>query len=74
MSSTDLDISPRVSMEGEFGNMPDLSKSPYEGLYPTTPQYAAGLITDPVVCVPKQIGDIKAATAAADPELDPPGV
>ena len=31
-------------------------------------------MTDPVVWVPKQMGDIIAATAAADPELDPPGV
>ena len=31
-------------------------------------------MTEPVVCVPKQTGAIIAATAAADPELDPPGV
>ena len=28
ISSTDLDINPKVSIDGEFGRMPDLSKSP----------------------------------------------
>ena len=31
-SSTDLVIRPNVSIEGELGRMPDLSKSPYVGL------------------------------------------
>ena len=39
-----------------------------------TPQYAAGLITEPVVCVPIAIGTMPLATAAADPLEEPPGV
>jgi hypothetical protein len=30
--------------------------------------------TDPTVCVPIAAGHIRAATAAAEPLLDPPGV
>ena len=32
ISSIDLAINPRVSLDGEFGKIPDLSKSPYVGL------------------------------------------
>ena len=32
------------------------------------------LITEPSVCVPNASGTIPAATAAADPDDDPPGV
>src|SRR5262245_63742537 len=39
-----------------------------------TPQNAAGLPTDPTVCVPIAAGHIRAATAAAEPLLDPPGL
>ena len=44
------------------------------GLKPTTPQNAAGRITEPLVCVPTATGTWSAATAAADPEEEPPGV
>ena len=44
------------------------------GLYPTTPQYPAGLITDPHVCVPIAKSQNSAATAAPEPLEDPPGV
>src|SRR5436305_1619248 len=46
----------------------------YEGLKPATPQYAAGRITEPAVCEPVAIGTMPAATAAAEPEEEPPGV
>ena len=39
-----------------------------------TPQKEAGLITDPLVCVPTARGIMFAATAAADPLEEPPGV
>src|SRR5215813_13114344 len=39
-----------------------------------TPQNAAGLPTEPTVCDPIAAGHIRAATAAAEPLLDPPGV
>ncbi len=44
------------------------------GLNPTTPQYAAGRITEPLVCVPSAPATWPAATAAAEPDDDPPGV
>jgi hypothetical protein len=43
-------------------------------LTPTTPQKAAGRITEPIVCVPSASGQSPAATAAADPLEEPPGV
>ena len=44
------------------------------GLKPTTPQNDAGLDMEPIVCVPNAKGTTPAATAAADPLLEPPGV
>src|SRR5207249_8219536 len=43
-------------------------------LNPTTPQYAAGRSTEPTVCEPSASGVIRAATAAAEPADEPPGV
>ena len=48
--------------------------APKLGLRPMTPLNAAGRMTEPSVCVPSASGTIPAATAAADPEDDPPGV
>src|SRR6202022_4672345 len=48
--------------------------TPKLGLKPTTPQNAAGRITDPAVCVPKASGTMPSATAAAEPLDEPPGV
>ncbi len=48
--------------------------NPCEGLKPYTPQNAAGLITEPLVCVPSASGTMPAATAAAEPLEEPPGV
>jgi hypothetical protein len=47
---------------------------PAVGLYPTTPQKAAGRIIDPLVWVPTAPERNPMATAAADPLEDPPGV
>src|SRR5205823_2658165 len=38
------------------------------------PQKAAGRIVEPMVCVPSARGQKPAATAAAEPLLEPPGV
>ena len=38
------------------------------------PQKAAGRMTEPIVCVPRARGQKPAATAAAEPLLEPPGV
>jgi hypothetical protein len=54
--------------------MPVRGNSPKLGLYPTTPQYAEGRITEPAVCVPSAAGTWKSATAAAEPLDEPPGV
>src|SRR3954452_1276275 len=47
---------------------------PRLGLSPTRPQQAAGMRIEPPPSLPCAIGTIPAATAAADPPLDPPGV
>jgi hypothetical protein len=53
---------------------PSSGSRPYVGFAPTTPQKAAGRMTEPFVCDPIAAGTIPAATAAADPIDDPPGV
>jgi hypothetical protein len=47
---------------------------PRRGLRPTSPQQEAGTRIDPVPSPPEAAGTTPAATAAADPPLDPPGV
>ena len=44
------------------------------GIIETTPLYAPGRPTDPTVWLPMLTGHIRAATEAAEPLLDPPGV
>lgn len=39
-----------------------------------TPHILAGCLIEPPVSVPRDAGISPAATAAADPELDPPGI
>src|SRR5277367_4824507 len=48
--------------------------APKLGLNPITPLKAAGRTTEPSVWLPSASGTIPAATAAADPDDDPPGV
>ena len=47
---------------------------PLVGSSPTTPQIAAGSRTEPPVSEPKEPNTAAAATAAAEPELDPPAM
>src|SRR6185436_12412409 len=47
--------------------------APYVGFTPTTPHSAAGWRIDPPVSEPSPSGAYPAATAAADPPLEPPG-
>ena len=47
---------------------------PQVGFRPTTPQKAAGRSTDPTAWDPRAAGITRAATAAAEPEDEPPGV
>ena len=59
---------------GASGITPARGKQPKLGLKPTTPQNEAGRKTEPLVWVPRASGTMPAATAAADPLEDPPGV
>ena len=54
--------------------MPRAESMPWLGLYPTMPQNAAGRTTEPLVWVPIAAGTNPAATAAAEPLEEPPGV
>src|SRR5690625_6890 len=47
---------------------------PNVGLNPTRPQKLAGIRTEPPPSEPRATGTIPAATAAAPPPVDPPGV
>ena len=56
-----------------MGMIPRELMLPRAGLIPTTEFIPAGQTMDPSVSVPTAIGTIPAATAAAEPELDPQG-
>jgi len=58
----------------ESSSTPVRGTSPCVGLKPYTPQKAAGRITEPLVWLPRASGTMLAATAAAEPLEDPPGV
>src|ERR1043166_7042898 len=73
-SATEAANSPAVSRCHDTHFMPMLGNSRYDGLKPATPQKLAGLITEPPVCVPVAIGKKPAATPAAEPDDEPPGV
>jgi len=47
---------------------------PRDGLRPMTPQQEAGTRIEPAPSLASAIGTRRAATAAAAPPLDPPGV
>src|SRR5262249_11275956 len=72
-SATARPNTPTVSMDQAMPLIPVTGRRPKVGLNAATPQYAAGRITDPTVWLPKASGTIPAATAAADPEDEPPG-
>ena len=65
---------PTVSIESAFGFTPARGTRPKLGLKPAMPQQAAGRISEPAVCVPRDSGTMKSATAAAEPLDEPPGV
>src|SRR5512139_2757570 len=72
-SATVRVIGPAVSCEWAIGTMPDRLTSPIVGLSPTMPQQEAGETIEPSVSVPIAAAARLAATAAAEPELDPDG-
>src|SRR5207237_3367013 len=63
---------PIVSSVSEIIFTPTRLIVPYVGLYPMTPQNAAGRTIEPAVCDPNASGTIQSATAAAEPDDDPP--
>ena len=64
----------RVSYSVDSGSIPKVLNSRVLGLNAAMPQYAAGRLTEAMVWVPSAAGTVPAATAAAEPLLDPPGV
>src|SRR5271163_4792178 len=52
---------------------PYLDTRPYVGIIAGMPQYAPGCRIEPPVSVPRDTTDNPAATAAAEPPLEPPG-
>src|SRR3954463_4440298 len=70
-------VSPKIetqSSERQAGTTPAVEISPRLGLRPTMLLRPAGTRPDPAVSVPSARGTRPAATATADPELDPPGM
>src|SRR5437763_731416 len=64
---------PMLSSLGESGKTPSIGHTPTVVFKPKTPQKDAGTRTDPPVSVPTANAESPAATATADPLLDPPG-
>ena len=56
------------------GTIPAIGSTPRVGFKPTRPQYAAGMRAEPSVSVPSAAAQYPAASAAAEPPLDPPGL
>src|SRR5690606_22623250 len=73
MSATVRAIGPGESSVHITGITPTRLTSPTVGFSPTTPQAAAGQVIEPFVSTPSATGAYPSATAAADPELEPPG-
>src|SRR4051812_40732000 len=73
-SSTLRAIGPTWSNDGASGKQPAVGTNPNVGLNPTTPQHAAGARIDPAVSEPSAASATPAASAAAEPPLDPPAI
>ena len=73
-SSTVLARTPKWLMEpGPVpGTPPDRLTRPWVGFSPAMPQSAAGFLTEPALSVPMDARHRLAATAAAEPPLEPP--
>ena len=60
------------SSERQLGTTPRVDTRPTVGLTPTMPLKPAGIRPDPPVSVPSANDTCPAATATAEPELEPP--
>ena len=67
-------MGPAWSRNHESGAMPARLTTPYVGLKPTQPQKLAGIRMLPPVSVPMVPAASRAAMAAPEPPLDPPGM
>ena len=74
ISSSELPKTPIWSSVLDVARTPERGITPAVGLIEKVPQKEAGRLTDPMVCEPTANGARPAATAAADPDEDPPGV
>jgi hypothetical protein len=63
-----------VSVPGAPGMWPRCGTRPWLGLWPNTPQQCAGTRIDPPMSLPSSRLVKPAATAAAEPPDEPPGV
>src|SRR5215467_10696438 len=66
-------ICPTESSVYDSGNAPSVGTRDLVGLYPTTPQNAAGMRVEPPVSVPIAISHMPSAVATAPPDVEPPG-
>ncbi len=64
-------ITSRVVLSYVKRTLPSRAKG---GLRPTTPQSAAGILTEPPVSLPIAPAQSAADVAAPDPPLEPPGI
>jgi len=71
-SATVRAIGPAWSSDGASGTIPSSGTRPRVGLIVAVPQNADGIRSDPAVSVPVAAGVVPAASAAAEPPLDPP--
>ena len=71
-SPTEVAKTDTQSSVREFGTVPARETRPRVGFSPTTPLNAAGMRPEPPESVPSAKQTRPAATATAEPELDPP--
>ena len=74
MSPTVRAIGPKQESPLKDSGSGHVEMRPRWGLRPTSPHHAAGMRTEPAPSEPIAAGTMPAATAAADPPLEPPGV
>ena len=72
-SASERAIGPAWSRLQASGTIPAIETRPRVGFIADVPQHAEGMRSDPAVSVPVAAGVIRAASAAAEPPLDPPG-
>ena len=74
VSSEVVDIGLMQSKDIAMSTRPYRETAPYVGFSPTTPQCDAGFLIEPPVSEPSAKSQSSAATEAAEPELEPPGI